>query len=61
MGLLQLRDQDIFTHSNEVSVVAAAIAREVKATQKAIFPVSIVALLHDLGKIALPDALNARP
>ncbi|MDQ2906646.1 MAG: hypothetical protein M3Y81_24310 [Chloroflexota bacterium] len=41
--------------------MAAAIAREVRATQKAIFPVSIVALLHDLGKIALPDALNARP
>jgi two-component system cell cycle response regulator len=57
MWLLDLRDQGIFTHSYEVSDLAGAIARELGECEADIFAITTAALLHDLGKIALPDGL----
>ena len=57
LWLLALRDQDISTHSKEVSELATAMVRELGATQEEVFAVSTVGLVHDLGKIALPDGL----
>ena len=57
MGLLDLRDQGISTHSYQVSDLAAAIAQELGMEQAAVFAVSTAGLLHDIGKIAIPDLL----
>ena len=57
MRLLDLRDQGISAHSYQVSDLAAAIAREMEMDQDAVFAVSTAGLLHDLGKIAIPDLL----
>lgn len=57
MWLLDLRDQGIFTHSYEVSDLAGAIARDLGESAGEVFAVTTAALLHDLGKIALPDGL----
>lgn len=57
MGLLESRDQGISTHSYQVSDLAAAIARELGMAQEAVFAVSTAGLLHDVGKIAMPDRL----
>ncbi len=60
LWLLDLRDQDTSTHSHEVSDLAAAIARELGASQEEVFATTTAALLHDLGKIALPDGLLSK-
>ncbi len=57
MWLLDLRDRSIFTHSYEVSDLAGAMARDLGESEGEIFAVTTAALLHDLGKIALPDGL----
>ena len=57
MWLLDLRDQSIFSHSAQVSDLAGAIARALGESETQIFAVTTAALLHDLGKIALPDRL----
>lgn len=57
MWLLDLRDQSIFSHSSQVSDLAGAIARALGEDEAQIFAITTAALLHDLGKIALPDRL----
>ncbi len=57
MGLLDSRDQGISAHSYQVSDLAAAIAQELGMEQEAVFAVSTAGLLHDIGKIAIPDVL----
>jgi two-component system cell cycle response regulator len=57
MWLLDLRDRGIFTHSYEVSDLAGAIARDLGESEAEVFAITTAALLHDLGKIALPDGL----
>ncbi|MEO8972975.1 MAG: HD domain-containing phosphohydrolase, partial [Ktedonobacteraceae bacterium] len=57
MWLIELRDHGISTHSYNVSDLATAIAIEMGLDAQQIFDVSTAALLHDIGKIAIPDAL----
>lgn len=57
MWLIELRDHGISTHSYNVSDLATAIAVEMALEQQQIFDISTAALLHDIGKIAIPDAL----
>ncbi len=57
MWLIELRDHGISTHSYNVSDLATAIAIEMGLEAQQIFDVSTAALLHDIGKIAIPDAL----
>ena len=57
MGLLDSRDQGISAHCYQVSDLAAAIARELGMEQEEVFAVSTAGLLHDIGKIAMPDLL----
>lgn len=57
MWLIELRDHGISTHSYNVSDLATAIAIEMGLDAQQIFDVSTSALLHDIGKIAIPDAL----
>jgi len=57
MGLLDSRDQGISAHSYQVSDLAGAIARELGMEQDAVFAVSTAGMLHDVGKIAMPDLL----
>jgi diguanylate cyclase (GGDEF)-like protein/putative nucleotidyltransferase with HDIG domain len=57
MWLLELRDKGISAHSYQVSDLAGAIAQELGLEQKEVFTVSTAGLLHDIGKIAIPDHL----
>ena len=57
MWLIELRDHGISTHSYNVSDLATAIAIEMGLDTRQIFDISTSALLHDIGKIAIPDAL----
>ncbi|MEO6891600.1 MAG: diguanylate cyclase [Ktedonobacteraceae bacterium] len=57
MWLLDLRDHGIFTHSHQVSDLSSAIARELGLDERTCSAVATAGLLHDIGKIAVPDAL----
>jgi diguanylate cyclase (GGDEF)-like protein/putative nucleotidyltransferase with HDIG domain len=57
MWLLDLRDRGISAHSYQVSDLAGAIAQELGLEQAEVFAVSTAGMLHDIGKIAIPDHL----
>lgn len=57
MRLLDLRDQGMSIHSYLVSDFSAAIAKELGLSEQAVVDVATAALLHDIGKIGLPDAI----
>jgi putative nucleotidyltransferase with HDIG domain len=57
MWLLDLRDHGIFVHSYEVSDLAVAVAHELGLSEQECRLVATAGLLHDIGKIAIPDAL----
>ncbi len=57
MWLLELRNQGISAHSYQVSDLAGAIAQELELEPSEVFAVSTAGLLHDIGKIAIPDHL----
>jgi putative nucleotidyltransferase with HDIG domain len=57
MWLIETRDHGISSHSYHVSDLATAIAHEMRLEPQRIVEISTAALLHDIGKIAIPDAL----
>jgi len=57
MWLIELRDHGISAHSNAVSDFASAIAQKMGLDRQVIFTITTAGLLHDIGKIAIPDAL----
>jgi len=58
---IQLRDQYTEEHSRRVAALAAEIAQEVNCGDREIESLKISALLHDIGKIAIPDGILLKP
>lgn len=56
-GMLKASRPDIAAHSEDVQIVASAIARWLGISGQRLDDVAVAARLHDLGKLALPDAL----
>lgn len=58
-----LEARDLYTagHSRRVSTYAWAIAREVGMTHEEVERVRIGALLHDIGKVGVPDYILHKP
>ena len=56
-GLLELRDKKTRSHSKNVAAIASRIARSMKLPKDAIETITIAAMLHDIGKISMSDAL----
>jgi len=54
---VDIRDGYTHTHSNLVSELAAAVAERLGLTADEIGRVSVGALLHDVGKIGVPDSI----
>ena len=54
---LSLRGQDLFEHSQEVAELSLALAEEMNLSPEEKEEVALVALLHDLGKLAIPDRI----
>lgn len=55
--ILELRDHGISNHSYQVSDLAAAISEELELEKATTMTVATAALLHDIGKVGIPDAL----
>lgn len=58
---LDLRDPYTAGHSERVAQYTELIARELKLSDREVQTVRSGALLHDLGKIAVPDAVLFKP
>ncbi len=60
-GAIDLRDPDTAGHSQRVSDFAVAIAREMELPSDLIYRIRIGGMLHDVGKIGIPDSILTKP
>ena len=61
MMALEKRDSYTAGHQERVSVLAAAIARELELDEKTVEGIRIAGKLHDLGKIYVPSDFLTKP
>jgi putative nucleotidyltransferase with HDIG domain len=57
----EIRDPRVSHHSERVADLAEAIAREMGMMPERIEEIHIAGLLHDLGKIAIPEEIFSKP
>ena len=60
-GALDLRDEETEGHSRRVTAYTVALAREIGLHTEDLKTISRGAFLHDIGKIATPDAILLKP
>ena len=58
---LDARDQDTEGHSERVSALSVKIGQEMNLSETALRSLRLAALLHDIGKIGIPDAVLHKP
>jgi HD-GYP domain-containing protein (c-di-GMP phosphodiesterase class II) len=58
---IDLRDRYTHTHSNNVSKISVAIGEELGFSDSFLEELEISALLHDVGKIGIPDEVLNKP
>ncbi len=58
---LELRDHETKNHSTRVTVLSEQIARKMGVPEKELIHIRRGALLHDIGKIAIPDQILLKP
>lgn len=58
---LETRDTDTVGHSERVVGYSLRLAQEMKLDQQAIRDLELGAMLHDVGKISVPDAILRKP
>jgi diguanylate cyclase (GGDEF)-like protein len=61
LDLLQDKDPDTVSHSLHVSILSVEVAGVMAVDENRLEDLSIAARLHDIGKIAVPDAILAKP
>jgi two-component system, cell cycle response regulator len=61
LDLLQNKDPDTVSHSLHVSILSVEVARVLAVDENRLEDLSTAARLHDIGKIAVPDAILAKP
>jgi putative two-component system response regulator len=60
LAILESRSPETYDHCNRVAQSSSALARSLKLAPVAIRDVKAAALLHDIGKIAIPPRLLGR-
>jgi len=60
-GALDMKDQETEGHSRRVTAFTIAIARAMGVSQDEIHVIARGAFLHDIGKMAIPDAILRKP
>jgi response regulator RpfG family c-di-GMP phosphodiesterase len=56
-GLIELKDKRIRSHSRSVAEITASMAKSMRLERKDFETVIVASLLHDIGKIGIPDAM----
>ncbi len=59
--LLDLKDLNTGVHSTRLAEWALHVARELGLDESALADIEVAALLHDIGKIGIPDAILQKP
>ena len=59
-GLMELRDKRMRTHSRNVAEVSVNVAKQLGMESEERETVMVAALLHDIGKIGIPDLMRTR-
>jgi len=59
--LLDLKDLNTGVHSTRLAEWAVRVARELNIPEKDLYQFEVAALLHDIGKIGVPDAILKKP
>src|SRR5947209_20223935 len=55
--LLDLKDISTGVHSTRLAEWAIRVARKLNVPEECLYQVEVAALLHDVGKIGVPDAI----
>jgi len=58
---LDLRDRETEGHTQRVTVLAEKLARKLKLSDSELIHIRRGALLHDIGKMAIPDGILLKP
>jgi putative nucleotidyltransferase with HDIG domain len=58
---IDLRDSETAGHSRRVTLYSAKLAKELGAVEKERKTIAMGAWLHDIGKLAIPDAILLKP
>lgn len=61
LSMLTIADQDAYTHAYRVAALSASLGRILGVGDEEIATIERGALLHDLGKLAMPEALLRKP
>lgn len=61
VAALEAKDSYTYGHSSQVSTIANAIASKIGLSEHERFFVRIAALLHDIGKIGIPEQILNKP
>ena len=58
---IDLRDSQTAGHSHRVTAYSTSLAKELGATEQELKTIAMGAWLHDIGKLATPDAILLKP
>ena len=58
---LHLRDKETEDHTNRVTVMAVQLARKLGLSDEDLIHIKRGAMLHDIGKVAIPDGILFKP
>jgi len=61
LWMLTLSDRDAYAHGHRVAALAVSVARTFGMPDEALGAIGHGALLHDLGKLAVPEAILRKP
>src|SRR6266513_958484 len=59
--LLDLKDLNTGVHSTRLAEWAVRVARRLGIEEEGLYQYEVAALLHDIGKIGVPDAILKKP
>jgi putative two-component system response regulator len=61
LSMLTLSDRDSYAHAYRVATLARSLAQAIAVPATLVADIEHAALLHDLGKLAMPDAILRKP
>ena len=61
LATLTIADRDAYAHAYRVAALSAGVARTMKLPERDVTVLERGALLHDIGKLAMPEALLSKP
>lgn len=60
-NVVETRDAETKGHSERVSALGTAIAREMGMSEEEVNRIRVAGLFHDIGKVGVPDAILLKP